>query len=237
MWFYLWSNGQTVNITPKVFPDPPTGYNEIEKIASSRTWVAPEDGYFKLIGLAQNGFAGRYGYIQGYDDVYYCGGGGGGGAGGITASQFTLKKGQIVEISVTGDISIRCGAEVATATAGENGSDGKGTGQQGYHGVGGYGGYGGSAQGGNIANITGPAGGTGGISTGRDASEAVGKVKAGYTATNTYEGYTTGGAYVVVLRGNTNLSMVQQNAYDITDNSLEIAALAQEQTGLLLSLA
>ena len=169
--------------------------------------------------------------------MYYCGGGGGGGAGGITASRFALKKGETIKVIVSRDISIEYMAEKAVATAGENGKNGSGSGQQGYHGVGGYGGYGGSAQGGNIANITGPEGGTGGTSTGRDASEAIGKVKAGYTATNTYEGYTTGGAYVVVLRGNTNLSMAQQNAYDITDNSLEIAALAQEQTGLLLSLA
>ena len=41
-------------------------------------------------------------------------------------------------------------------------------------------------------------------------------------------------ASVKIYRGNTNIPVSTQNAYDITTNSLEIAALAQEQTTLLL---
>lgn len=42
---------------------------------------------------------------------------------------------------------------------------------------------------------------------------------------------------IVVFRGNTNIPLDVQNARDITTNALAITALAQEQTGILLSLA
>lgn len=41
-------------------------------------------------------------------------------------------------------------------------------------------------------------------------------------------------AFAVIFRGNTNLTLVQQNAFDITALSLEASRIAQEQTSILL---
>lgn len=41
-------------------------------------------------------------------------------------------------------------------------------------------------------------------------------------------------AFAVIFRGNTNLTLAQQNALDITALSLETSRIAQEQTSILL---
>ena len=248
MWFYLWSSRQVVNIVPEVFPSEPTAWSEIRKVTNATTFTAPEQGWFRFIAVAGSGKGGGGNFGEGSngENVYW--GGGGGGAGGIVVSKFPLEKGETAAIkfpNYTRDASFTCKGETATATGGGEGEN--------YNTTNKSGGSGGTATGGNIANQKGRDGGRGYYTKGN--SDA-----GGSAVTNEYEGYSTksgkGGCrpigdvfytsgeeptprygFVIISRGNTNLSMAQQNAYDITDNSLEIAALAQEQTGLLLSLA
>ena len=92
------------------------------------------------------------------------------------------------------------------------------------------------ASGGNLENIPG--------TKGPDGAMNVNSVP---SVSNSYEKYsTTGGygqvnnyndgtaAYIVILRGNTNLELSQQNVLDITALSLEMIRIAQEQTSILL---
>jgi len=238
-----WSNGQTVNLVPRVFPDPPTGYAEIEQIRTSKTWTAPEDGYFKFIGLAKSGDGGysaanRRGY-----------GGGSGGSGGIVSSVFMLNQGDTVSLTINKDIVIVNGLETANAYQGKDGQSGKTSANNSWTGSAGRGGSAGTANGGNLINQNGIAG-----NDGKESDPTSGdwnpSVFGGKSVSNTYAGYSTKSgqgadrngmsqgtgtaAYVVVLRGNTNIPLDVQNARDITANALAITALAQEQTGILL---
>ena len=240
---YFWSNGQTVNLVPRVFPDPPTGYAEIEQIRTSKTWTAPEDGYFKFIGLAKSGDGGysaanRRGY-----------GGGSGGSGGIVSSVFMLNQGDTVSLTINKDIVIVNGLETANAYQGKDGQSGKTSANNSWTGSAGRGGSAGTANGGNLINQNGIAG-----NDGKESDPTSGdwnpSVFGGKSVSNTYAGYSTKSgqgadrngmsqgtgtaAYVVVLRGNTNIPLDVQNARDITANALAITALAQEQTGILL---
>ena len=243
---YFWSNGQTVNLIPRVFPDPPTGYAEIEQIRTSKTWTAPEDGYFKFIGLAKSGDGGysaanRRGY-----------GGGSGGSGGIVSSVFILNQGDTVSLTINKDIVIVNGLETANAYQGKDGQIGKTSTNNSWTGSAGRGGSAGTANGGNLINQNGIAG-----NNGKESDPTSGdwnpSVFGGKSVSNTYAGYSTKSgqgadrngmsqgtgtaAYVVVLRGNTNIPLDVQNARDITTNALAVTALAQEQTGILLGLA
>ena len=241
-----WSNGQTVNLVPRVFPDPPTGYAEIEQIRTSKTWTAPEDGYFKFIGLAKSGDGGysaanRRGY-----------GGGSGGSGGIVSSVFMLNQGDTVSLTINKDIVIVNGLETANAYQGKDGQIGKTSTNNSWTGSAGRGGSAGTANGGNLINQNGIAG-----NNGKESDPTSGdwnpSVFGGKSVSNSYAGYSTKSgqgadrngmsqgagtaAYVVVLRGNTNIPLDVQNARDITTNALAVTALAQEQTGILLGLA
>ena len=179
------------------FPSEPTSYIEIEKITNTTQWVAPEDGYFKFIGLAKSGDGGSN---ASWNTTVY---GGSGGTGGIVASVFRLQKNDVVSITITNNVTIKSSNETATATSGGNGTGGKITHPTGWSGDHGKGGAAGSASGGNLANVTGRVG-QNGASSG-----------AGSSYTNSYSGYSTtsgaGGAnnsgtnaYAVILRGNTN---------------------------------
>ena len=238
----LWTSGQVINLVPKVFPDPPTSYSEIERVTSSKDFVAPEDGYFKFIALAKSGDGGDGDQWSGGTTV----GGGSGGSGGIAVSVFSLSKNDVVSLSLAGNISISKGDETAWAYQGGNGTKGDAEGK--YDGNPGTGGNAGSANGGNVANQNGSRGKDGTERwPGNDTPSQVG----GYPVSNSYEGYVTtsgagawntgnssGGdgtaAYVVILRGNTNLTLSQQNALDITALSLATSRIAQEQTSILL---
>lgn len=241
---YFWSNGQTVNLVPNVFPDPPTGYIEIEKIKSSKTWIAPEDGWFRFIGLAASGKGGRT-VVASYG-TKHCGGGGGGGSGGIVVSDFALLKGDIVHLSVNSGITItneKVGKN-ANATAGGDGKDGEVKGAY-YGAYGGDGGKGGTASGGNVKNQNGDTG-----SRGRSTSDLGGSSSSSFYGAgdkNSCFGYsTTGGvgngsagsnAYIVVLRGNTNLNLSQINTLDITSLMLENNQIEQKFTQIMLNSA
>ena len=165
-------------------------------------------------------------------DYYSYAGGGGGGAGGITVSVYALSKGDTISLFVgTGtQIKNNKSEEIAMTTQGGDGSDGSAYSTGEYY-LGG-GGSGGDAQGGNIQNLSGY--------PGEDGE----RTRSGEGRTNSYGGYSTKGghegsagtaAYIVVLRGNTNLTQAQLNSYDISTLMLNNTQLEQEVTAILLS--
>ena len=233
---YFWSNGQTVNLVPNVFPAEPTGWSEMQKYTTSTTFTAPEDGWFKFIGVAKSGEGGNSNTWTDPNGKRWRRGGGGGGAGGIVVSVFALTQGQTVTLTVGSYATIQAQGQTATAGAGSDGYDAA-TGDRG-----GRGGRGGSASGGNLVNKAGASGGTGGFEIGLE--------EGGWAGTNSYEGYSTAAGmglpsknykpnpaygYIVALRGNTNLTQAQLNAMDITTLMLDNSRLEQEVTGIMLS--
>lgn len=233
---YFWSNGQTVNLVPNVFPAEPTGWSEMQKYTTSTTFTAPEDGWFKFIGVAKSGEGGNSNTWTDPNGKRWRRGGGGGGAGGIVVSVFALTQGQTVTLTVGSYATIQAQGQTATAGAGSDGYDAA-TGDSG-----GRGGRGGSASGGNLVNKAGASGGTGGFEIGLE--------EGGWAGTNSYEGYSTAAGmglpsknykpnpaygYIVALRGNTNLTQAQLNAMDITTLMLDNSRLEQEVTGIMLS--
>ena len=233
---YFWSNGQTVNLVPNVFPAEPTGWSEMQKYTTSTTFTAPEDGWFKFIGVAKSGEGGKSNTWTDPNERRWGRGGGGGGAGGIVVSVFALTQGQTVTLTVGSYATIQAQGQTATAGAGSDGYDAD-TGHSG-----GRGGRGGSASGGNLVNKAGASGGTGGFEIGLE--------EGGWAGTNSYEGYSTAAGmglpsknykpnpaygYIVALRGNTNLTQAQLNAMDITTLMLDNSRLEQEVTGIMLS--
>lgn len=193
------------------FPAEPTSYSEIEQVTTSKTFIAPEDGWFEFIGLAVSGKGGAS--ASRTWGVPHVGGGGGGGAGGVVVSVFALNKGESVTLSVGGSVSISCKGEVAIAYGGSGGTNATVYSQNQFIAPG-DGGSGGSASGGNVANLNGNAGGDGHYYV--DPNNTWDAYGAG--ASNGYGGYYTRGgdgrniqatpnyAYIVVLRGNTNIS-------------------------------
>mgnify|MGYP000186330340 CR=1 FL=1 len=233
---YFWSNGQTVNLVSNVFPAEPTGWSEMQKYTTSTTFTAPEDGWFKFIGVAKSGEGGNSNTWTDPNGKRWRRGGGGGGAGGIVVSVFALTQGQTVTLTVGSYATIQAQGQTATAGAGSDGYDAA-TGDSG-----GRGGRGGSASGGNLVNKAGASGGTGGFEIGLE--------EGGWAGTNSYEGYSTAAGmglpsknykpnpaygYIVALRGNTNLTQAQLNAMDITTLMLDNSRLEQEVTGIMLS--
>lgn len=236
---YIWSSGQIVNLVPNVFPDTPTSYLELERVTSSKVFVAPEDGWFEFIGLAASGKGGRtVSRMQGRE---YAGGGGGGGAGGVVVSIFALHKGESVSLSISTSVTISKDSETATATQGGIGSNG-GVETSPLFAYGGAGGVGGNASGGNTANQPGETGGRG--RSKEYDNETPTSSLWGVGATNSYGGYSTSGgagnslpgstAYIVVLRGNTNLPLSQLNALELSGLMLEMNYVFQEQTEMLM---
>ena len=230
---YFWSNGQTVNLVPNVFPAEPTGWSEMQKYTTSTTFTAPEDGWFKFIGVAKSGEGGNSNTWTDPNGKRWRRGGG---AGGIVVSVFALTQGQTVTLTVGSYATIQAQGQTATAGAGSDGYDAA-TGDSG-----GRGGRGGSASGGNLVNKAGASGGTGGFEIGLE--------EGGWAGTNSYEGYSTAAGmglpsknykpnpaygYIVALRGNTNLTQAQLNAMDITTLMLDNSRLEQEVTGIMLS--
>lgn len=238
---YFWSSGQVVNIVPHVIPDEPTGWSEIKTDYSSGSFTFPEIGYFKIVVVGGGG-RGANGNFQGpdigdggYDGYNKATGGGGGGSGGFAESKFLKQQGET--ISYTVGSTVMC--EGMVATSGRNGS-------------GRSGGEAGTASGGNLRNVQGAKGGTGeyeskksnfsvsasGGSGGRNeysyggsGGGASGRASGGSGS----PGNTGSRPCIKIYRGNTNIPLDVQNARDITTNALAITALAQEQTGILLS--
>lgn len=253
---YFWSSGQVVNIVPKVLPPKPTSWSEITKLYNSSEWIAPEDGWFKIIIAGRGGNGGRSDSRWGKSTAIYLGAGGG--SPGCAVSEVALQQGESVRITIDGyncscaikDISMQAekGGDGKKAGATENGGDGgksSGGNKHNYEGIRGvksgaqeqsmdysytstvYGRKGGQL------NVDGYSfyGGTGGGGT----LEAVEGNSNGVRVWNREVSPSGGSAPIcIILRGNTNIPLDMQNARDITANALAITALAQEQTGILL---
>ena len=254
---YFWSSGQVVNIVPKVLPPKPTSWSEITKLYNSSEWIAPEDGWFKIIIAGRGGNGGRSDSRWGKSTAINMGAGGG--SPGCAVSEIALQQGESVRITIDGyncscvikDISMQAtkGGDGKTAsTTAENGGDGgksSGGNKHNYEGIRGvksgaqeqsrdysytstvYGRKGGQL------NVDGYSfyGGTGGGGT----LVAVEGNSNGVRVWNREVSPSGGSAPIcIILRGNTNIPLDVQNARDITANALAITALAQEQTGILL---
>lgn len=252
-----WSSGQVVNIVPKVLPPKPTSWSEITKLYNSSEWIAPEDGWFKIIIAGRGGNGGRSDSRWGKSTAINMGAGGG--SPGCAVSEIALQQGESVRITIDGyncscvikDISMQAtkGGDGKTAsTTAENGGDGgksSGGNKHNYEGIRGvksgaqeqsrdysytstvYGRKGGQL------NVDGYSfyGGTGGGGT----LVAVEGNSNGVRVWNREVSPSGGSAPIcIILRGNTNIPLDMQNARDITANALAITALAQEQTGILL---
>lgn len=245
-----------VNIVPKVLPPKPTSWSEITKLYNSSEWIAPEDGWFKIIIAGRGGNGGRSDSRWGKSTAIYLGAGGG--SPGCAVSEVALQQGESVRITIDGyncscaikDISMQAekGGDGKTAGATENGGDGgkaSGGNKHNYEGIRGiksgaqeqsrdysytstvYGRKGGQL------NVDGYSfyGGTGGGGT----LVAVEGNSNGVRVWNREVSPSGGSAPIcIILRGNTNIPLDMQNARDITANALAITALAQEQTGILL---
>lgn len=121
------NDGTKINLTREeiVLPEegdtdiPPISYTELERPTSTKTWTAPEDGYYKFVGVAAAGGSGTARRIVG---ASYNVSGSSGGSGGIVASVFKLKRGESVSLAVaSGDVTISYGSETANATHGQGG--------------------------------------------------------------------------------------------------------------------
>lgn len=217
--------------------------------------MVPETGWFKFVLVAASGSGGNNDYI--INGAYSAAASGGsGGSGGICVSKHGISKGECISIVFQkGNISIL--PLDLKATAGADGSHGRV-----YHtsnAGAGKGGSSGSASGGNILNQSGRTGNNGTVDYGYNSYDGI-TAFGGDSVFTTADGETTksgggGGvfktewednlrrtsgdsgtsAYLKIYRGNTNIPLDVQNARDITTNALAITALAQEQTGILLS--
>lgn len=135
---------------------PPISYAEIERAKETTTWSAPEDGYYKFIGVAEGGRSGSAHRAVGTN---YNVSGGSGGSGGIVVSVFKLKRGESVSLDVNSNVSFTYGSNVATATRGGSGGSSTITSSDKVQ-LGIYG-KGGTASGGNLENINGKPGSPG----------------------------------------------------------------------------
>lgn len=189
------------------FPEKPdnNNYTEIEKILSSKKFIIPEDGWFKIIAVAKsgNGGGGRR-YITGGRTYYDIGSSGGSGS--IAVSVFALNKGTEIPINIEPDISISINEETMNARRGGNGIKGSTPAVSG--------GSKGIASGGNIENINGYDGNRGLSKISESSSSlTVNGVTTAYgeytttsgNGTQFSNGNTGTNAYVVILRGNTNI--------------------------------
>ena len=234
----LWSNGQVVNIIPKVFPEPPTSYTEIKTISQSEEFVAPENGYYQIVAASKGGNGAR-GVTNQLTNWWKRARGGGGGTPAISRkSLIKLSEGEKLSLVIESNGGIRVPQIGISISPGQNGTSPRDAS------AGGSGGAGGKASGGD-ENIQGKYGASGvgnfydqpGTSFQGGSSTALqnsyGLSCYGGGPGGDYE--TRGSAAVIkIYRGNTNIPLDVQNARDITTNALAITALAQEQTGILL---
>ncbi len=154
MCWRLWTSGQVVNLVPEVFPDKPASeadYSLIETITSSKTWVAPEDGWFMVDVVSASGPGGSAWYNT-YQSSCACTSGGGGGSGAYARSIFSFTKGQSIPVTVGGNASF---GSYLSATSGTSGLSASSTSSSAI------GGSGGTASGGTVSNVQGREGNAG----------------------------------------------------------------------------
>ena len=148
---YFWSNGQVVQITPRVIPD---AYEFLTCLTQNTEWTPPEDGFYRItcIGKSGDGATGGTGrWEQGtggdsYGDwicTYYGGAGGnGGGSGGISRSVLDLRASEKIHCTVSSSIS-SFGSHLS-ATAAVWNTPGEGKGGNNFNTIGNNGGSGGT---------------------------------------------------------------------------------------------
>lgn len=197
--------GATANVAYSEFPEEPTDYLNCAEILNSTEYEIPEDGWFKIIAVAKsgNGGGGRR-YITGGRTYYDIGSSGGSGS--IAVSVFALNKGTKIPINIEPDISISINEETMNARRGGDGIKGSTPAVSG--------GSKGIASGGNIENINGYDGNRGLSKISESSSSlTVNGVTTAYgeytttsgNGTQFSNGNTGTNAYVVILRGNTNI--------------------------------
>lgn len=241
---YFWTSGQVANIIPKVFPDRPASdddYTEIETVYESGTFVVPEDGWFKVVvtGRGNDGGTDTYPTDVKYNinSIVSVHGGTGGQAGGAAISIFQFYKGEKIPYTISGN-SATFKDMYGTGTTASGGNIGNYTGNKGQSGT--YGSI--NAEDGKnyCSYVSGGAGGTGPTqynpSGGKGANiegtgwyqqtsfNKVGPTEPGKAAAN----------YIKFFRGNTNLTLEQVNAQDITALLLDVDRVFQEQTSILM---
>ena len=215
------NDGTKINLTREeiVLPEegdtdiPPISYTELERPTSTKTWTAPEDGYYKFVGVAAAGGSGTARRIVG---ASYNVSGGSGGSGGIVASVFKLKRGESVSLAVaSGDVTISYGSETANATHGQGG--GSSSSEPDNKVKLGSPGRAGTATGGNLINMNGKYGDLGERLEGNKATIVRGGEtvyerhisRGGYAQSTRQEGETVPvgrgtTAYIAVLKGNSS---------------------------------
>lgn len=210
---------------PSEFPAEPSDFALIGTYTSAQTWIAPEDGWYKVevFGASGNGGSGVYEEREYIGDTAESFSGGGGGSGGYASSVVKLNAGDVLSVSpgaqratttVTVDSAFDEYDHTITVTAAAYG----GNGQSANYGTPKLqGGAGGVASGGLTENINGNRGGNG---TNPDGMNAAG----GYGGAAVVPGGNAGGSgatisggvvsafgkgaagFVKISRGNTNVT-------------------------------
>lgn len=195
------------------FPAEPTEYTEVTRITSSQEYIFPEMGWFKIVAVAGGGKGGD-GYLS-----YKKNAGGGGGSGGISVKFSSTNEHSTISVQISSK-SISIPQYNISATSGGDGQNGEDyTGSSGIGSPGVSGGAPGSASGGdeNVQGVSGKRGssftgssnangGAGGKTT-YELYVSTGGKGGNVSATNdtAYPGSPGSAAYVVILRGNTNI--------------------------------
>ena len=242
-----WSNGQTVNLIPRVFPERPASdddYTEISTHYTSGTFTVPEDGWYKVV-VTGKGYDGEYGTKPPKGEprynvvsMSYAYSSEGGQAGGAAVSIFAFHAGEEYTYTISGSSSSfldmrgngvsASGGNLANYT-GNPGSP-RNSGSISAHSSS-YKDYVAGGAGGQGPSPFNPAGGRGSAvvaSSWNSKEENFGTVKQG-------EPGKAAANYVRFYRGNTNLTQAQLNAMDITTLMLDNSRLEQEVTGIMLS--
>ena len=236
---YFWSNGQVVNVVPKVFPEKPTSYIMIGDENESGEFEAPETGWYQIVAVGAGG-KGGYGFLS--PNNYHAPGGGGGSPGIAVKTDIKLNKGEKIPYTINGNVSVSDEQHSIHITATQGGNGGNATDGPGYPANPGHSGTKGTASGGDI-NINGNMGGYGGNAPGGVTQNDYGINAYGgegghyyYDGTSHMSSPTSGNqAFIRFYRGNTNLPLDQLNAQNITGLMLEMSQLAQEQTSMLIN--
>lgn len=159
------------------FPADPTGYNLIETVTASKTFIAPEDGWYQIELFGRSGAGGTAAAFvdTSYKTMYLhtvgAGGGGGGGAY-CRTDKIKLNKNDLILVTIENTCTVSINAttnetySTMKCTTGSDGGNGTASGSGSYRGDGGAGGV---ASGGTV-NQNGSAGDFGSYENAYDAS-------------------------------------------------------------------
>lgn len=213
--------GEVVLWAINSFPSEPTEYKLIETYTTNYTFIAPEDGWYKIevFGASGSGGNAKVYYDGDFGSGYFVYTGGGGGGGAYASSIIKLKAGDSVNISSlsvgdTASVSINSSIETYTTINVTSGKNGTNATTYSY----GQGGSGGTASGGqtNKNGSSGTSGdlgadtatekvdgGVGGASAHVDGNKGGSAADASYRVPGSPESGKP--AFVKIYRGNTNV--------------------------------